>query len=121
MVHTCVVYGCTNRADNSAKRGFYGFPTVRLHEDKWSEELSRERRTKWIAAIGRKGFTPSVHSKVCSDHFVEELLKWSASHRFMITPGQYLCQQGKDPEGHQREKPLFKHPKSFMWLESGIV
>ncbi|XP_060072083.1 uncharacterized protein LOC132551957 [Ylistrum balloti] len=72
MVHTCVVYGCTNRAnDRGTKRGFYGFPTVRLHEDKWTEELSRERRTKWIAAIGRKDFVPSTHSKVCSDHFLE--------------------------------------------------
>ncbi|XP_033731779.1 uncharacterized protein LOC117321475 [Pecten maximus] len=41
MVHTCVVYGCTNRADNSTKRGFYGFPTVRLHEDKRAGKKER--------------------------------------------------------------------------------
>ncbi|XP_021357825.1 THAP domain-containing protein 1-like [Mizuhopecten yessoensis] len=70
MVHTCVVYGCHNRANDSTKRGFYGFHAIRLHEDKLTEELSRERRRKWIAVIGRKDFNPSTHSKVCSDHFV---------------------------------------------------
>jgi len=71
MVHTCVVYGCHNRANDSTKRGFYVFPIIRLHEDKQTEELSKERRRKWIAAIGRKDFTPSIHARVCSDHFVD--------------------------------------------------
>lgn len=29
-----------------------------------------ERNQKWLDAVQRKGFTPSKHSAICSDHFV---------------------------------------------------
>ncbi|KAL3865655.1 hypothetical protein ACJMK2_043019, partial [Sinanodonta woodiana] len=35
-----------------------------------TKTLSTNRREQWIARIGRKDWTPSQYSKVCSDHFV---------------------------------------------------
>ena len=57
MVYSCCAYGCTNRYGRVGKR-FFSFPK------------DKKQRDKWIAAIKRENWTPTPHSKVCSDHFV---------------------------------------------------
>ncbi|XP_021371061.1 uncharacterized protein LOC110461752 [Mizuhopecten yessoensis] len=70
MVHTCAIHGCRNRANGEIKRGFYTIPSIRIHEGTQTEELSKQIRTAWLARINRKDFSPTTHTKVCSDHFV---------------------------------------------------
>ncbi|XP_053383764.1 uncharacterized protein LOC123562971 [Mercenaria mercenaria] len=69
MVVSCWVKGCSNRADNSVRRGFVSFPAVRENEGKFTKKLSEDRRRQWLANVNRKD-TPSKYSKICSDHFV---------------------------------------------------
>ncbi|XP_060081178.1 uncharacterized protein LOC132560527 [Ylistrum balloti] len=74
MVHTCVVWGCTNRADpRSTKRQYFDIPKVIHHQGENTERLSLERRNLWLARINREGFDADPnkrHYKVCSDHFI---------------------------------------------------
>ncbi|XP_061841206.1 uncharacterized protein [Nerophis lumbriciformis] len=74
MGHTCVVSGCTNRANpGQGTTNFYDIPKVIVNQGKETERLSTERRNTWLARINRAGFTPDPakrHYKVCSDHFV---------------------------------------------------
>ncbi|KAL5469299.1 hypothetical protein EMCRGX_G030541 [Ephydatia muelleri] len=48
-----------NRYGERPGLGFYRFP-VGPHD----------RRLKWIQAVSRKGWVPTVHSRICGDHFV---------------------------------------------------
>uniref|UniRef100_A0A8D8ZTA6 THAP domain-containing protein 2 n=1 Tax=Cacopsylla melanoneura TaxID=428564 RepID=A0A8D8ZTA6_9HEMI len=64
---SCSAYGCSNTSSNAAKTKvkkvgvtFHGFPQ------------NPERRAQWIRAVRRKNWSPSSHSKLCSDHFKEE-------------------------------------------------
>ena len=57
MVWACCAIGCTNRYGMPGKR-FYSFPK--------DEEL----RDRWTAAVSRKDWTPTKHTKICSDHFI---------------------------------------------------
>ncbi|XP_061675226.1 uncharacterized protein LOC133500487 isoform X4 [Syngnathoides biaculeatus] len=74
MGHTCVVWGCTNRAQpGHAKRKYFDIPKVIVNQGSQTERLSTERRNLWLSRINRAGFTPDPakrHYKVCSDHFV---------------------------------------------------
>ncbi|KAL5011769.1 hypothetical protein ScPMuIL_010320 [Solemya velum] len=74
MVHTCVVWGCTNRADAGAtKKQYFDIPKVIYSQGTETEKLSSERRNLWLARINREGFDPDPtkrHYKVCSDHFI---------------------------------------------------
>ncbi|KAL3832312.1 hypothetical protein ACJMK2_023966 [Sinanodonta woodiana] len=71
MVNTCVIVGCHNRADKGlVKRSYHSIPKVIVNQGEQTKTLSTKRREQWIARIGRKDWTPSQYSKVCSDHFV---------------------------------------------------
>lgn len=37
-------------------------------------------RNRWIAAIPRKGFVPTEHSRICHKHFQTESILWTAEH-----------------------------------------
>ncbi|XP_033758965.1 uncharacterized protein LOC117341219 [Pecten maximus] len=63
MVHTCVVWGCTNRADpDTTKRQYFNIPKVINHQGTKTERLSTERRNLWLARINRDGFNPEMAS-----------------------------------------------------------
>ncbi|KAL5013931.1 hypothetical protein ScPMuIL_008201 [Solemya velum] len=74
MVHTCVVWGCTNRANAGAtKKQYFDIPKVIYSQGTETEKLSSERRNLWLVRINREGFDPDPtkrHYKVCSDHFI---------------------------------------------------
>ena len=61
MVHSCVVPECKNRSNKSECNGikFYTLPT------------SRKMLEKWLLLIGRKISEVTVHSRICSKHFVD--------------------------------------------------
>ncbi|XP_075136175.1 uncharacterized protein LOC142210710 isoform X2 [Leptodactylus fuscus] len=64
----CAMFGCTNRMHKGCGKHFFRFPMK-----------DPERLSKWIEAVQRNDWTPSIHSKVCSDHFTEK--------DYMIRPG----------------------------------
>ena len=76
MPHFCSVFGCANRG-NRDKKSFFRFPKIISHQGAKTEEISRQRLTKWLASIARSDLTcENVHSRrVCSDHFVSGKLE----------------------------------------------
>lgn len=58
MGKSCCAVGCTNRFYKGSGVHFYRFP-----EDP-------ERRSRWIAVVGRKDWKPNEYSWLCSAHFV---------------------------------------------------
>ena len=60
MVKSCSAVGCEERAVKGSGVHFYCFPA------------DPERRTKWIAAVRRKNWTPGKNSWLCSPHFIGE-------------------------------------------------
>ncbi|XP_073513485.1 uncharacterized protein [Phyllobates terribilis] len=64
----CAVFGCKNRMHKGCGKHFFRFPMK-----------DPERLIKWIEAVQRDDWKPSVHSKICSDHFTEK--------DYMIRPG----------------------------------
>ena len=69
----CVVFGCGSRSDRDKGIGFYRILPVATNKGKFEEELTSERREKWIKAISR-GDTQSkdvlYSERVCGKHFV---------------------------------------------------
>ena len=73
MVLTCSVVRCTNRSNTNSegeKVSYHRFLVVIESQGEKTQELSSKRRLAWIAALKQKGWEPSEHSRVCSDHFV---------------------------------------------------
>ena len=58
MGKACCAVGCTNRFTKGTGVSFYRFPK------------DPARRALWIAAVGRKNWTPNKYSWICSAHFV---------------------------------------------------
>ena len=54
----CAAYGCSNNSGKGTLVTFHRFPNDKALRDKWS------------SAMKRKGFQPTLHSKVCSTHFM---------------------------------------------------
>ncbi|KAM9299287.1 uncharacterized protein PAF06_016335 [Gastrophryne carolinensis] len=64
----CSMFGCKNRMHKGCGKHFFRFPLK-----------DPERLEKWIEAVQRDDWKPTLHSKVCSDHFTEK--------DYMIRPG----------------------------------
>ena len=60
MVVSCCAFNCQNRFVKDQLPFFHNFPKC--------EEL----RKKWIIATKRVNFTPTIHTKICSDHFLPD-------------------------------------------------
>ena len=58
MVKHCCAVGCHNTYKKGSGIQFYRFPT------------DPERRSKWVNAVSREGWTPSEYSWICSKHFI---------------------------------------------------
>ena len=57
----CVAYGCPNTTQKKVNRKrFFSFP---------DPVRDKKRHNEWVSRIGRFGWTPSRHSKLCEDHF----------------------------------------------------
>ncbi|KAM5131989.1 uncharacterized protein ACMZJ9_018794 [Mantella aurantiaca] len=64
----CAMFGCKNRMHKGCGKHFFRFPMK-----------DPERLARWIEVVQRDDWKPTVHSKVCSDHFTEK--------DYMIRPG----------------------------------
>ena len=68
----CIIYGCHARSDREKDLSFSRVPNVLKNKGEKMEELSIERRTKWISAISRENLSDSIlqNQRVCGRHFV---------------------------------------------------
>ena len=72
MVH-CIMVDCFHNSGKTKGIGFYRIPVVVTNQGEKAEELSRERRERWIAAISRDDITSKdvlSNERVCGRHFV---------------------------------------------------
>ena len=53
-----IIYGCSNRFVKGSGVHFYRSPQ------------DEQRKSRWIAAVGRKDWIPNEYSWICSVHFV---------------------------------------------------
>ena len=71
MVH-CIVVGCSSKSGKH-KLSFHSIPKIISNQGQEQEERTKERRTRWIAAISREDTkTKRVldSERVCGRHFV---------------------------------------------------
>ena len=59
MVNHCSVVGCSNRVGKKEGLSFYRFPLG-----------DKDRCNRWVAAVRRVDWKPSVHSRICNEHFI---------------------------------------------------
>ena len=71
MVH-CIIVGCSSNSRKDTTKGFFTLPFIVDKQGEEAEELSRERREKWILAIGRDNIqwkNVLKNERVCGRHF----------------------------------------------------
>ena len=67
MVKSCCAIGCAYRFKKGDTKKPYRFPADQIRRDRWIAALRRAERD----CGGSKLWKPSIHSYICSDHFVE--------------------------------------------------
>ena len=83
---------------------FHRVPAVITNQGKFWQELTEERRTKWLSAISRADLTPNIleNDRVCKKHFKSgKPAKVWDKHNEDWVPTQHLVhskQQVKNPE-----------------------
>ncbi|CAH2328771.1 THAP domain-containing 1-like [Pelobates cultripes] len=72
----CAASGCKNRLSKGCGKHFFRFPLK-----------NPEKLAKWIAAVRREKWTPTIYSRLCSDHFTEQdyMLRPGASSPYLRT------------------------------------
>ncbi|XP_046400287.1 THAP domain-containing protein 1-like isoform X2 [Ischnura elegans] len=60
MVHSCCAQGCKERFVKGSGISFHGFPS------------DGELKKKWVIALKRDKFVPTVYTRICSKHFTPE-------------------------------------------------
>ena len=68
----CLFVDCHARSGRDRDVSFFRVPVIDKNHGEEAEELSTERRTKWIAAISRDDLTEQIlkNDRVCNRHFV---------------------------------------------------
>lgn len=68
----CIILGCSTRSCRDKGFSFSRVPAVVKNRGELEEELSTERRRRWISAISREHLTDKIldSQRVCSRHFV---------------------------------------------------
>jgi len=68
----CLIVGCHARSGRDKSTSFFRVPKIRKNSGEIAEELSIERRRKWLAAISRDDLTDQIleNDRVCCRHFL---------------------------------------------------
>ena len=69
----CLMVNCHSRTVRDKEISFFRVPVIVKNQGEACEELSSERRRRWLSAISRDGLTESLiqSGRVCSRHFVQ--------------------------------------------------
>ena len=94
----CLIVGCGNktgkRRAGKERTRFFRVPRVVTNQGEFIEELTSERRRRWISAISRDDLTEGKreNDRVCSKHFVsgEPAKEWDRFNVDWTVPTQYL-------------------------------
>ena len=71
----CLIVGCGKKTGKirptTEKVSLFRVPRVVVNQEEYVEELTAERRRRWISAISRENLTDSIleNDQVCSKHF----------------------------------------------------
>ena len=68
----CLMVECSNKSGKVKGVSFHRVPAVVTTKGEFMEELTRERRRRWISAISREGLSESIleNDRVCGRHFI---------------------------------------------------
>ena len=68
----CMIVGCANRSGRDKGVYFVRVASVVTNRGKEAENLSREKRSRWVSAISRDDLTDDIleNDRVCGGHFV---------------------------------------------------
>ena len=69
----CLMVNCHSRTVRDKEISFFRVPVIVKNQGEACEELSIERRRRWLSAISRDGLTENLiqSGRVCSRHFVQ--------------------------------------------------
>ena len=69
----CLIVNCHSRTVRDKEISFFRVPVIVNNQGEACEELSSERRRKWLSAISRDSLTENLiqSGRVCSRHFVQ--------------------------------------------------
>ena len=108
MVTSCCAVGCLNQFAKGSNIKFYRFPTDPI------------TRTKWIAAVDRKDWVPTVSSWICSEHFVtgsksnDPLSPAFVPSIFLHIKSPAKRKASKDLKRYKRRKVILKKKRERM-------
>ena len=72
----CLMVACGYKSGKRKPEGvtFHRVPAVITNQGKFWQELTEERRTKWLSAITRADLTPKIleNNRVCNKHSSQE-------------------------------------------------
>ena len=68
----CMIVGCGSKSGQDKGLYFARVPSVVTNQGEEAQELSKERRLRWISAISRDDLTEEIleNDRVCEKHFV---------------------------------------------------
>ncbi|XP_015752932.1 PREDICTED: uncharacterized protein LOC107332696 [Acropora digitifera] len=68
----CLFVGCHARSGRDKSKSFFRISSVRKDQGEIVEELTIERRRRWLSAISREGLSEAIlqNDRVCCRHFV---------------------------------------------------
>ena len=68
----CMIVDCGSKSNRDKGINFARVPSIITNQGEQAEELSRERRSRWISAISRADLTEQIlaNDRVCGRHFV---------------------------------------------------
>ncbi|XP_068755908.1 uncharacterized protein [Montipora capricornis] len=68
----CMIVGCGSKSGRDKGLYFARVPSVLANQGEEAQELSKERRSRWISAISRDDLTEEIleNDRVCEKHFV---------------------------------------------------
>lgn len=130
MGKCCCAINCKNRFNKSSQISFYRLPK------------SKEKRRKWIAAIGRIDWDPTTETWLCSSHFVSgkksndpqhpdyvpSIFSFTSAteyHLALNNLDQYVRSQNLKELNNVSKKVaapcMFQHPKDVLQHPQGVL
>lgn len=97
----CIVVGCGVKSNNQEGYGMFRIPSVIKNQGDSFEQLTQERRDRWISAISRDDIAYKnvlSNERVCGKHFVSgrPAMAWDKFHEDWI-PTQHLGKKNYTP------------------------
>ena len=114
----CLLVNCSNRSGRDEGVRLFRVPAIIKNQGEETEELSRERRRKWLSAIHRDDLTDKILSndRVCGRHFVsgQPALLWdryNVDWKPTVDLGHSIC-EGEEETKAKAEANIAREERS---------